>query len=92
MRSSDRRSLTAHPAQLEYLGHVATVVASGHPPLVGLAGVVVDETKNTFVLETATGVVTVAKAGQTFRIRGAEVDGRAIGHRPEDRIKKARVR
>ena len=54
MPRSDRRSATPHPAQLEYLGSVATVVASGNAPWVGLTGVVVDETKNTFVLEFTT--------------------------------------
>lgn len=93
MPTSGRRTPTAHPAQLEYLGRKAVVTASAHPAFVGLTGLVVDETKNTFVLELDDGRrVRVPKAGQRFAIDGlaSEVDGGAIGHRPEDRIKKAR--
>ena len=73
------------------------MTASAHAPYKGLTGRVVDETRNTLVLETARGKVRVPKEGQTFALAlpdGAtiEVLGCDIRHRPEDRIGKTRSR
>ena len=63
-------------------------------PFSGIAGRVVDETKNTFTIESAGTERMVPKPGNEFRFtyEGKEfvVKGKDIQHRPEDRIKKVR--
>lgn len=60
----------------------------------GPEGLVVDETKHTFLVEGPTGPKRVPKAGRrfVFRVAGAMVpiDGERLAFRPEDRTKKAR--
>ena len=59
-----------------------------------LKGRVVDETRNTFLVETPSGVKRVPKPGRRFLFRVGtreiEIDGNEIMFRPEDRTKKAR--
>ena len=60
----------------------------------GLAGRVVDETKNTLLVETSAGEKRVAKQGNRFAFRtGAHeeiVSGDEFTFQPEDRTKKVR--
>lgn len=83
-------------ARDELVGREVRVAATNDPTLAGLEGVVVDETMATFTVETGDRRRVVAKTGQTFAFNteGAPVllDGSAIVYRPEDRIKKARVK
>jgi ribonuclease P protein subunit POP4 len=63
-------------------------------PFSGISGRVVDETKNTFTIESAGTERMVPKPGNVFRFicdgRTVEINGSVIMHRPEDRIKKVR--
>lgn len=63
-------------------------------PFSGISGRVVDETKNTFTIESAGTERMVPKQGVEFRFtyRGTqiEIEGNKILHRPEDRMKKVR--
>lgn len=63
-------------------------------PFSGLSGIVVDETKNTFTIESAGTERMVPKSNNEFRFtyEGSQMDikGSEIQHRPEDRIKKVR--
>lgn len=84
-------------AASELIGCYLRVESSAHAPFVGLSGVVVDETRNTLVVETADGVVRVPKVGQTFEFAAADgatalLEGADIAHRPEDRVKKSKLR
>lgn len=77
----------------ELIGLQVAVVRSPDPTLVGVHGLVVDETRNTIVVEAAGREKRVPKAGARFRFEvqgGVEVDGEEILFRPEDRVKKAR--
>lgn len=77
----------------ELIGLSVVVAASSDPSLVGLRGVVVDETRNTLRVETPRGEKTVPKHGTTFTFEvqgGTRVAGDDLLFRPEDRIKKAR--
>ena len=77
----------------ELIGLGVVVTRSPDPSLVGLRGVVVDETRNTVRVETPKGEKTVPKHGTTFAFQvqgGLRVDGDDLLYRPEDRIKKAR--
>ena len=63
-------------------------------PYSDISGTVVDETKNTFTIESAGTERMVPKPGNEFRFayegRTIDIIGSEILHRPEDRIKKVR--
>lgn len=89
-RSGDRTARRAESGEL--IGLDATVVASNHPPLVGVTGRVVDETFGTLVFEAGGREVVVPKRGQRFRFalapgEDAELDGVRLETQPEERIK-----
>jgi ribonuclease P protein subunit POP4 len=76
----------------EFIGLDVEVLSA--PCYSGLSGVVVDETKNTFTIDSAGTERMVPKPGNEFRFtyEGNEfvIEGTEIQHRPEDRIKKVR--
>jgi len=76
----------------EWIGKEAEVVSASNPSIIGLKGVVVDETKNLLVLETASGEKKVPKHLSRFRIKHGdeivEISGDDIIASPEERIKK----
>lgn len=80
---------------IEYIGLRVTVVKSPSRERIGISGVVVDETKNTFLIEKDNGkTARIPKESSRFRFeRGGEefeVEGSEIAYRPEDRPKKTR--
>lgn len=77
----------------ELIGLRVTVAEATDPTLVGLEGIVRDETRNMLAVETPKGEKWVPKRGTsfTFRVRGdVTVPGDEILFRPEDRIKRGR--
>lgn len=77
----------------ELIGLPIIVTGAPDPSLVGLRGVVVDETRNTLRVETPRGERIVPKQGATFTFEiegGLVVAGDDLLFRPEDRIKRAR--
>lgn len=78
---------------IEYIGLKTKVVNSPSKERIGISGLVVDETKNTFFVEKAdkqvvkipkkNSVFLFTKEGKTFEIQGSK-----ILYRPEERIKK----
>jgi len=78
----------------ELVGLEAEVIDSDNKSLIGLKGLIIDETKNTLSIE-ADGVekkviksqvtIKILFEGQTFQI-----DGKVLVGRPEDRLKKIR--
>jgi len=79
--------------QHELIGLNARVVKSSHPNYVGIAGRVIDETRNTLVIrhENKRKIVTKRVAVFHFTMPDGtviEIDGKAIVGRPENRIKK----
>lgn len=77
----------------ELIGLRAKVVESSNPKNLGISGRVVDETRNTLVLEKTNGKeVRLAKEENVFvfELNGEEVrvEGRVLVGRPEDRIRK----
>lgn len=76
----------------ELIGLRASIWRSKNPQLRGTRGLVIDETRNTLVLEQKTGRKTIPKDISTFRFwlpNGAvvEVDGARLVGRPENRLK-----
>lgn len=71
----------------EWIGSRFEVVDSPNADLLGLKGVVVDETKNLVAVETPKGIKRVAKRNNVFAIDGRIVDGSKVGVAPEERIR-----
>ena len=77
----------------ELIGLDVEVVTATDPTQERLRGRIVDETRNTLVLEVRGDEKRIPKRGSRFRFEiqgGVEVDGDEIRFRPEDRVKKAR--
>jgi len=76
----------------EWIGLNIEVVESPNPCEIGIRGVVVDETMNTFKIKTEKGLKTIVKKGRTFRVwykgKRIRVKGDLMAFRPEDRIKR----
>ena len=76
----------------EFIGLDVVVVDANNKNLVGIKGEIVDETKNTFVIETVHGEKKVLKKGTSFQVRLEKqeiiIKGDILVGRPEDRIKK----
>jgi len=69
----------------------AEVISSTDPTVLGLNGTVVDETKNTLTIRTASGDKKVPKGIAVFRFsstsgKRATIEGRSLVMRPEDRL------
>ena len=72
----------------ELIGKKVTIVDSTNASLKGVEGTIIDETMNTFSIETDGKVKTVVKDQCVFDIEGKTISGKDIMHRPEERIKK----
>lgn len=76
----------------ELIGLKAKVLKSLDRAQKGLTGEIIDETKNTFVIETNAGRKIVVKKISVFKFywngRSFTVDGNEINFRPYERIKK----
>ncbi|HVP25400.1 MAG TPA: ribonuclease P protein component 1 [Methanomicrobiales archaeon] len=75
----------------ELIGLPVEVVQASNPAELGIAGRIVDETKNMIAIETPRGTKRVGKAHATFRIRipdgtVLDVSGSALVSQPEKRI------
>ncbi len=74
---------------LPWLSRKIEVTESSDPTLVGISGMVLDETKRTIVVNNGSKEVTLAKDTIKFTIEEEEIDGSIVGQRPEERIGKA---
>ena len=73
---------------LPWLSRNLEVIDSTDPTLVGISGVVMDETKRTIIIQTSNNEITMAKDTIRFTIEEAEINGSKGGQRPEERIGK----
>ncbi|RLF42034.1 MAG: ribonuclease P protein subunit [Thermoplasmata archaeon] len=80
----------------EFIGLTVKIVESKDPTWLHKSGVILDETKNTFLIDTNGQRKRIAKDIATFEFRfnneRIRVHGRDIAYRPEDRIKKVKVK
>jgi len=78
----------------ELIGLKVTIRECTDKTLENTSGVIIDETKNTFLIETKNGVKRIAKdiAKFEFEYEGRKIliSGSRLKYRPEDRIKKAK--
>lgn len=83
----------ANLARHELIGLDVQVESNSMPGIVGLEGRIVDETRNTFILETVRKVLRIPKknASLTFTLpdgQKARVSGSVLISQPENRINK----
>ena len=78
----------------EFIGKHVTIIQCKDPTWVNKSGIIVDETKNTFLIERKNLTKRIAKKIATFEFtyhqKKIAVNGKQLTYRPEDRIKKAR--
>jgi RNase P/RNase MRP subunit p29 len=81
-------------ARDEFIGLDVTIKECKDPSWVGKIGHIVDETKNTFLIEIKNEKKMIAKKATTFEFNNNgkkfTLNGLKIAYRPEDRIKKIR--
>ena len=73
---------------LPWLSRNLEVTDSTDPTLIGISGVVMDETKRTIIIQTSDNEITMAKDTIRFTIEDEEIIGSKVGQRPEERIGK----
>lgn len=73
---------------LPWLSRKLEVIDSTDPTLIGISGVVIDETKRTIIIQTSDNEITMAKDTIRFIIEDEEIIGSKVGQRPEERIGK----
>ncbi len=86
-KPSSSSSMGTHVIHAEWIGKHARITAAKNPSHAGIAGIVVDETRNTVSIETNKKVRRVPKHGTVFEIDGQEVQGNDVLVAPEERIK-----
>ncbi|MBI4399841.1 ribonuclease P protein subunit [Candidatus Micrarchaeota archaeon] len=77
----------------ELIGLRVTIINSSCKNYIGIQGTIVDETKNTFVIETDNKTKIIPKKSSVFRFmlhnrEHADIWGKVLTHAPEERIKK----
>jgi len=78
--------MSTHVIHAEWIGkHIRIITATN--PTAKIEGIVVDETRNTIVVETTKGLKRVQKHGSVFEINGEEITGDDVLATPEERIK-----
>jgi len=73
---------------MPWVARKLVVSESTDPTLIGISGIVQDETRRTISILTANGEKKLAKDSIKFTIENAEIDGSMVKQRPEDRISK----
>jgi RNase P/RNase MRP subunit p29 len=80
-------------AKEELIGQQVTIQNCTDPSWINKSGTIIDETKNTFIIEIENEKKRIAKNTAVFKFEDLEntiLEGTRLTYRPEDRIKKAR--
>ncbi|MEM3126915.1 MAG: ribonuclease P protein subunit [Candidatus Woesearchaeota archaeon] len=72
----------------ELIGKQITITDAKNKSLVGITGNIIDETRETLVIETKKGKKRVQKKGAIYAIGGKTISGEKIIGRSEERMKK----
>jgi ribonuclease P protein subunit POP4 len=78
----------------ELIGRLVSIIECTDPTWINQSGLIIDETKHTFLIETEKKQKRIAKQTATFAFeyngKKTIVKGTRLAHRPEERIKKTR--
>ena len=69
-----------------FIGHNLTVESSSNETLVGRTGIIRDETKQTFTVETNQDTITILKKPCVFIINNIRINGNTITKAPHKRL------
>jgi ribonuclease P protein subunit POP4 len=77
----------------EFIGTQGRIANSQHADYMGISGQVMDETKNTFIIQHEGKMKSIVKSSAVFNFQLAdgtivEIDGKLLVGKPEDRLKK----
>jgi ribonuclease P protein subunit POP4 len=72
----------------EFIGLPVKIGECSDPSFNGIEGIIIDETKNTFLIKTNTKEKKIAKEIAKFEINGISIEGKKIKWHPWERIKK----
>jgi len=75
----------------EFIGENVEVSYHSDPSLCGVSGMIVDETRETMVIESKGVRKIISKRPARFMFEDGEVLGSKIAYRPQDRIKKVKA-
>jgi|YelNatPaOPRAMG01_1025707.scaffolds.fasta_scaffold00360_35 RNase P/RNase MRP subunit p29 len=81
-----------NPYLTDVIGANLKILEHSDPSLVNVTGTVVDESKNTLLIDTGNGRKVIPKSRSKVTLDGFKVDLYEIRIRPEDKIKKMRRR
>jgi len=73
-----------------FIGKSVKVLQAANKTYVDIEGVIIDETKNTFIIKTNTGEKIVLKKDTEFNIDNEIIQGNKITKRLENRLKSRR--
>jgi ribonuclease P protein subunit POP4 len=76
------------PAKPVLVGEAVQIVWAKNPSLTGISGRVIDETRNTIIIETNHGAKTLIKDQIKLMIGQTVIEGTRLVGRAEERIKK----
>lgn len=76
----------------EFIGRPCRVMSSADVRMSRIDGVIVDETRQMIHVRTQKGLKMIPKHGTVFEIDGHRISGDDVMFRPEDRIKRVRIR
>ena len=71
----------------EFIGEEIEVVKSTNKSLIGLRGKIVDETKNTIIIDVQGKKITLLKSAVSIKLQNLLIEGKNLMKRPEERIK-----
>jgi ribonuclease P protein subunit POP4 len=74
-------------ARHELIGLKCKITRATNPSLIGLEGIVVDETKHMLVLSSGIREKKIPKREVVLKFGEIEIDGKKLVGRPEDRVK-----
>jgi ribonuclease P protein subunit POP4 len=75
----------------EFIGENITISHHSDPSLCGVSGMIIDETRETVVIDSNGLKKTVSKRPAKFMFESGEIIGSKIAYRPQDRIKKVKA-
>lgn len=73
--------------QQEFIGKKIEIKDSKNKEQQNIKGTIIDETKNTFTIQTENKKITILKKDKKFTINNEKIDGNKITKRSEERIK-----
>ena len=75
----------------EFIGENVQISYHSDPSLCGVSGMIVDETRETIIIEAEGDRKIISKRPARFMFEDGEVLGSKIAYRPQDRIKKVKA-